>query len=172
MSDRFIICRMAAAALLGAGSASVHAAPTPPVETTARTVLLHPATVLKLDDLDFGSVVATSAGTIVLDPVSGAVSATGGVLPVAGTPHAAHFVGAASRNTVVIIKIPKQPVTLTRVAGTETMTLTAMTLDSPDKRTMANSTSFEFKVGGTANIAAGQAEGMYVGTFTVTVQYP
>lgn len=128
--------------------------------------------VQKIADLDFGAVTMTSAGTITLDPVTGSVSTTGGVLPVAGTPHAAHFIGAAARDTVVLIKLPRQPVTLTRVAGSETMTMDKLTLDSPSKRSMANSTSFEFKVGGTVDVDAGQAEGTYLGTFTVTVQYP
>lgn len=36
---------------------------------------------------------------------------------------------------------------------------------------MNRATSFQFRVGGTLNIAAGQAEGSYVGTFSVTAQY-
>lgn len=173
MSARFTLPRLLAAALLSAAPALAHAQTAAgPVESAASTIILRPVTVLKIDDLDFGAVVVAGAGTIVLDPVTGLVSATGGVVPVSGTPHAAHFVGAASGNSVVNIKIPKQPVTLTRISGTETMTLTSLTLDSPDKRTMARSESFEFKVGGTVNIAAGQAEGTYAGTFTVLVQYP
>jgi hypothetical protein len=37
---------------------------------------------------------------------------------------------------------------------------------------MGSSTSFDFRVGGTLTIAANQAAGDYVGTFTVTAQYP
>jgi hypothetical protein len=37
---------------------------------------------------------------------------------------------------------------------------------------MAKTGSFEFRVGGTLNVAANQAEGDYVGTFVVTAQYP
>lgn len=163
--------RLLAAALLGAAPVQLHAA-TPPVESTARTIILRPLTIQKIEDLDFGTITVTTAGTIVLDPLAGTVATTGGVIGVAGSPHAAHFVGAASGNSVVNIKIPKQPVTLTRLGGTQTMTLTRLTLDSPDKRTMAGSTSFEFKVGGTVNVGASQADGNYLGTFTVTVQYP
>jgi hypothetical protein len=32
--------------------------------------------------------------------------------------------------------------------------------------------SFTFNVGGTLNVAANQVEGVYTGTFEVTVQYP
>jgi Domain of unknown function (DUF4402) len=37
---------------------------------------------------------------------------------------------------------------------------------------LAKLESFTFRVGATLNVAAGQAEGTYVGTFDVTVQYP
>ena len=172
MSGDFTLHRLVGAALLGAAPAQLHAQAVPIESTTARAIVLRPATVLKIEDLDFGAAVVTGAGTLVLNPVTGILTATGGVTPVSGTPHAAHFVGAASGNAVVNIKIPKQPVTLTRVLGTETMTLTNFTLDSPDKRTMARRESFEFRVGGTVNVAADQADGTYLGTFTVTVQYP
>ena len=165
------LLRVLAAALLGAASSQAYAQATPSV-STARTLILHPATVVKVEDLDFGSVVVTADGTIVLDPVTNAVSVTGGVVPVSGSPHAALFVGAASGGAVVNIKLPKQPVTLTRVSGTETLMLSNFTLDSPDKRTMARTESFEFRVGGTVNIPANPVDGTYVGTFTVSVQYP
>lgn len=171
MSALFTTRRWFAAALLGAAPAQLHAA-TPPVETTAQTIILRPVTVLKIADLDFGAITVTTAGTILLDPVDDSIATTGGVIAVAGTPHAARFVGAASGSSVVNIKLKNQPVTLTRVGGTQTMTLTKLTLDSPDKRTMAQAGSFEFKVGGTVNVGANQAEGTYLGTFTVTVQYP
>jgi len=171
MSAFLTISRVAAAALLGALPVQLRAA-TPPVPSTATAIILHPVTVLKLADLDFGSILVTAAGTITLDPADNSVITTGGVVPLAGTRHAARFAGAASGNSVVNIKLPKQPITLTRVSGTETMTLVKLTLDGPDKRTMAKAASFEFKVGGKLNVAAGQADGTYVGTFNVIVQYP
>lgn len=173
MSELFTLRRLVAAAAVAAAAwpAQLQAAPaTSNARGAAR--ILAPLTVQKLADLDFGAVTVTTAGTIVLDPVSGSVSTTGGVIAVTSAPHAAHFLGAAARNTVVNIRLPRQPVTLTRLAGTETMTLRNFTLDSPSRRAMASSTSFEFKVGGTVDIAASQPEGTYVGTFTVTVQYP
>ena len=106
-------------------------------------------TVLKIDDLDFGSVIVTGAGTILLNPVTGAVTATGGVIPVAGSPHAARFVGAASGNSVVNIKLPKQPVTLTRVSGTETMT--AYELHPRQPRQADHGTGRQLRVQGRRN---------------------
>jgi len=85
----------------------------------------------------------------------------------------AEFVGAAQSNAVVIIKVPTQPATLTRVGGTETMTASNFKLQGGlSKRTLAKADSFTFRVGATLNIGAGQVEGTYLGTFDVTVQYP
>ena len=162
---------LAMAALLGVAPAPALAAD-PPFDSTAAARILIPLTVQKIDDLDFGSVIVTGAGTVVLNPVNDAVTTTGGVLAAGGSPHAARFIGAASENAVVNIRLPNQPVTLTRVGGTQTVTLNRLTLDSPSRRTMARMVAFEFKVGGTVNITANQAEGVYVGNFTVTVQYP
>lgn len=172
MSRHCTPSRLFAAALIAAAWPAQLQAEPALSDSTGAARILAPLTVQKLADLDFGAVTVTTAGTITLDPVTGGVSTSGGVLAIAGTPQAAHFIGAAARDTVVLIKLPRQPVTLTRIAGTETMRLDDFTLDSPSKRDMANATSFEFKVGGTVDVAANQAEGTYVGTFTVTVQYP
>jgi hypothetical protein len=108
----------------------------------------------------------------VLEPNSDTISSTGGVVLAGGTPHAAEFVGSAQNSAVVNIKVPNQPSTLTRVGGTETMTLSNFTLQGQSKRSIAAASSFTFRVGGTLNVNANQAQGTYVGTFTVTVQYP
>ena len=163
-----------AAALLAALSAMPSAAIAAPARATgtATVDLLSPLTIQKLQDLDFGTVAVTAAGTAVIDPVANSVSTTGGLVAAGGTPHAALFRGAASQNSVVNIKLPKQPITLTRVGGTETMTVSNFTLQGLSKRALAKATSFTFRVGGTLNVPTNPVVGTYVGTFTVTVQYP
>lgn len=52
------------------------------------------------------------------------------------------------------------------------MTVSNWTLDGATNRKVPLSSAFNFSVGGTLNVGAGQADGDYVGTFTVTVQYP
>jgi hypothetical protein len=144
----------------------------PATQSTSNAIVIHPVTVTKLKDMDFGSVAVTTAGTAVLEPNADAYSTSGGVSPVGGTPHCAEFVGAARSSSVVNIKVPKQPSTLTRVGGTETMIANNFTLQGQSKRTLAKADSFTFRVGATLNVSAGQVEGTYVGTFDVTVQYP
>jgi hypothetical protein len=145
------------------------ASPTPPA---AQAALMRPLTLTKLRDMDFGYLGVTTAGTAVINPVTNTLSVTGGVVRLGGTPQAARFAGATSSSAVVIIRIPNGSVLLTRVGGTETIQLNAFTLDGQSKRTMAQAGVFEFNVGATLRPAANQMEGVYTGTFDVTIQYP
>jgi hypothetical protein len=128
--------------------------------------------VLKRADLDFGELAVAGVGTAVIDPASGSLTTTGGVTRIDTSAHAATFTGTGSRNSVVLIRLPKNPIMLTRVGGTETMTVSNWTLDGKANRKIPPSQAFDFSVGGTLNVAAGQADGTYVGSFTVTIQYP
>ena len=167
------VLRLTAAALALVVPATAANCATPPTPATADAVIILPLTVTKLDDMDFGSLAPTTAGTAVLDPDTDTLSVTGGVTQVGGSPHSAQFVGSAEHNAVVNIKLPKQPVTLTRTGGTEAMTATNFTLQSGyTKKALAQMDSFTFRVGATLNVAAAQVEGTYAGTFDVTVQYP
>jgi hypothetical protein len=153
--------------------ATMARAATPAAQANASAAVIHPLTVTKLKDMDFGFAAAATAGTAVLDPDTDSLSTSGGVTAVGGAPHCAEFLGAAQSNSVVNLKVPNKPSTLTRVGGTETMTANNFTLQGGlSKKVLAKSESFTFRVGATLNVAAGQAEGTYVGTFDVTVQYP
>jgi hypothetical protein len=169
---RSCLAQLAVAAFVMSAHSLAGAAPAASNATGTATIL-RPLTLQKRSDLDFGNVVAgTTAGTIVLNPLTSAVTTTGGVTRAGGVPTPARFTGAASNGPVVNIKLPNQPVTLTRVGGTQTVSLSAFTLDGPDKRVMGTASSFDFAVGGTVTIPANPVPGDYVGTFPVTVQYP
>lgn len=165
--------RAPAAALIAFAMPSPALAVPAATEASGAATLLRPLSLIKRADLDFGFVITSAtAGTIVLNPVTNGVTTTGGVTAAPGVRHAARFTGAASGGPVVNIRLPNQPVTLTRVGGTQTVTLSNLTLDGPDKRSMARAGSFDFAVGGRLAIGANQTPGNYLGTFTVTVQYP
>ena len=167
---RFPFLIMVVAALLAApGTAAPIASPTPP---TAQAALMRPLTLTKLADMDFGNLGVTGAGTAVIDPVTNTMSVTGGVIRLGGTPHAARFAGATSSSAVVNIKIPNKTILLTRIGGTQTIALTDFTLDGQSKRSMAQAGVFEFNVGATLRPVANQMDGVYTGTFDVTIQYP
>ena len=140
--------------------------------STGKATVLKSLSVLKQADLDFGELVVSGAGTAVSNPVSGITSTTGLVTPIGSAAHAATFTATGSRNSVVIIRVPNSAVTLTRVGGGGTMTVSNWTLDGPVNRRIPLGNAFNFSVGATLNVGAAQAEGTYAGTFTITVQYP
>ena len=141
-------------------------------DASAAVSISRPATVRKLQDLNFGYLGVTSAGTAVVDPNTDTMTTTGGVVRVGGTPYSALFEAVAPNKTVVIIRLPKSPSTLTRIGGTQTMTVSNWTLSGDSRKTVKANEPFSFSVGGTLYVGAGQAEGTYVGTFTVELQYP
>lgn len=152
-----------------AAIAAPKAVATPP---NASAALMKPLTLIKIADMDFGYLGVTTSGTAVINPVTDTLSVTGGVVKAGGTPHAAVFRGRADGGAVVIIRVPNGGVNLTRVGGTQTILLNNFTLDGQSKRTMAQAGTFDFKVGATLRPAANQVEGVYTGTFDVTIQYP
>lgn len=171
MPVRLFLLPLLAALCACATSASAQTV-LPDQDATGRAIVLRPLSLLKVEDLDFGWLTVTAAGTAILNPVSGAVITTGGVVATGGDPLPAMFVGAASRNTPVKIRIPTRPVVITRQGGTETMTVFNWTLDGPADRKTGPERAFAFRVGATLNVGANQADGLYTGTFDVEVQYP
>lgn len=138
--------------------------------------------------LNFGRVApGNAAATVVLNPDTLACTTTG---PIArtGVCQPAEFTGMGTRRMTVRIQIPTT-ITLTRVGGTQTMTVTGVTLDTtPDLVFLGGNGNglgggnrryeiaptngiFDFRVGGTLNVGASQLGGVYNGSFVVTVQY-
>lgn len=170
MGRSFLLCFASFCAALA--PAAVHAASTgttPPA--VGKALILLPATVTKIDDMEFGLLSATAAGTAILDSSTSAITTTGGVLWQGGQPHPAAFIATSPSKNVVKIKLPNKATTLTRVGGTETMTLDTWTIDGALTRNVVAHEQFGFKVGGTLHVNANQVEGSYVGTFDITVQY-
>jgi hypothetical protein len=123
--------------------------------------------------MDFGDLLTSAtAGTATINPATGTVTTTGGVTAGTAPTSQAVFMGAGSRNAPYQIRLPKNPITLTRAAGTETMTVSNWTLDGPTNRFVGANEAFQFGVGARLAVAANQAEGTYVGSFDVTVHYP
>ena len=139
---------------------------------TSKAEIRRPAALRLLNDLNFGNIGVTTAGTAVMNPNTDAITTTGGVVALGGNPYSALFESVSPIKGVVIVRLPKQPITLIRVGGIETMTVSNWTIDGSDKRNVNSKEPFSFKIGGTLNVNANQAEGLYVGTFTVDVQYP
>ena len=140
--------------------------------STSTATILRQFTIVRRVDLSFGGWVPLTGGTVVVNPVTGAITKTGAVVPVGATGYPATFTTTGSRNTVVIVKAPNGSTTLTRVGGGGTMTVNNWTLDGPSNRRVPATQTFDFKIGATLTIGNAQPEGTYTGTFTVTVNHP
>lgn len=138
---------------------------------TAKGTVLHPLSLVKTADLDFGRIIVTGAGTVVINPVNDTQSTTGGVTASGGAPHSAAYVGAAGGLSLIWVQQPTGTVVLTRSGGTETMTATNFTLQNGNLYIAFATGAFAFRLGATLNVAAGQAEGVYTGTFNVDATY-
>lgn len=172
MSGRVLLLRLASAALLVAAPSQLLAV-TPPSQSDAAAIILRPLSLIKKTDMDFGDLLTSAtAGTATIDPLTGTVTTTGGVIAGAAATSSAVFLGAGSRNAPYQIRLPKAPITLTRVGGTETMSVSNWTLDGPTNRRVGANEAFSFSVGARLAVAANQVDGTYVGTFDVTVHYP
>jgi hypothetical protein len=146
------------------------AAPIPATtDASGKALILIPLTLTKIDDLDFGTVIPSAAsGTISIAPDGSGQSTTGGVTPVASVPGARGvFAGAGSPNQQVSMFLAP-PASLSDGAG-HSMTI-SMNLETSSV-TIDNTRAFFVGVGGTVNVGANQAEGLYSGTFTVLAQY-
>ncbi len=154
---------------------------------TSNAVVVEPLSLIKTQDLSFGKIVPRpTAGTVIVNPDTGACTVTGAILQV-GTCRFAQFTGMGRRSMRVRFQLPT---TITLSNGTGgTMTADTFTLGStPDltfvggngnglgngnRRWNINPASgiFTFRLGAKLNVGANQAPGIYVGTFAVTVQY-
>jgi hypothetical protein len=154
-------------------AAPAAAAPVIPNKQAKAVVqVLPPIALRKIEDLNFATLGVYGAGTAVIDPNTDAMATTGGVTHLSGLPYAALFEAISPRKGVVIIRIPNKPTVVTRSGGTETMTVSNWTLDGNSNRTVVAQEPLEFKVGGTLTVNNNQAEGLYIGTFDVSIQYP
>lgn len=144
----------------GMGATSAQAAT---ATATARANILRQITVTRTADLNFGTIVTGATADTVVISAAGARTC-GAALVCTGTVSAAAFDIVGTTGSVVTLAAGG-PVTLTSGANSMTATLAAsgatLTLDGTDA----------FTVGGTLGVGANQADGVYAGTFTVTVNY-
>lgn len=176
------LCAVLAVAGLALAATPAAAKERATVSANARAVILENLSFVKVDDLDFGKLIAgTSAGTVVVSPAS-VRTATGGVRLAASTSvKAAKFAGKGSVNQLLTIMVTSNSVTLTRSGGGDTMTMDTFVIGSNPTVQLSTtpqlffigtaSGMFQVPIGATLRVKAAQTPGIYAGAFTVTVQY-
>ena len=153
------------------GASATHAAP---ATGTSRTVVIRPGSLVAVDPLNFGALISGStAGTVVIK-IDGSRTISGGVTAGGTTFSAARFGGLDVTTPFrVFIHAPTPAtVTLTRVGGGATMTVTNLIAELGEGTyTAPANVPFAVRVGGQLNVGANQMQGSYSGTFDLTVDY-
>ena len=166
---------LVAAVFIVVGATPAPAAPTVATpQATGRALILRPLSFVRVTDLDFGTIVSSSvAGTVAINPSTGARSIAGGLTPMPMAPGGrGYFAGAGSGGQQVVINLTPATV-LTEALSGNTIAVAAMFLDGATTRTIDPITrTFYVGVGGVILVAANQPDGNYVSTFDITADYP
>jgi hypothetical protein len=181
-AKRAIRTGLALASLVAVATPALAAGPPIISSATTTATVVRPLTLVKITDLDFGNIIAgTTAGTVTVSAINGTRTRTGGTILPLDVGQPASFAGMGARGQRVSLRVSANTVTLTRVGGTQTMTMNTFTINSspattltttPRNFTIAAPTGvFNFNVGATLNVGANQTAGTYRGQFTVTLIY-
>jgi Domain of unknown function (DUF4402) len=152
---------------------------------TAKTAIVESLGLTKVEDLEFGTIIAAATpGSVTVTP-AGLRTSTGGAILVGTGFHPAEFAGrGARRNQQISISFGAISITLKKIGDpTKTMTVDSFRLAAPPSASLSpvaggnryriNTTNviFDFPVGATLRVGANQSQGVYEGTFKVTVEY-
>lgn len=176
-----IVSALAVLAALFALPGAAHAQSSQSVDSTV--ALIEPLTITKLRDLDFGDLVVTTGGTVVLTPsTSPTCTVTGGVIHSAECQPAA-FGGSSEFGQRVRVRRPVGN-TITLTGPGDDMIVTDITIDGDPNLVHVQSNpnwerflvgsadgTFIFRVGGTLNVNPAQLPGTYTGTFEIRLDY-
>jgi Mat/Ecp fimbriae major subunit len=160
MTKTFKALALTGVVALGFSASAANAAT---ANATAKANILKQITVTKTADLDYATIVTgAAASTVQITPAG--VKTCGAGLTCTGTVSAAAFTVVGTVGAIANVTVPAS-VSLTSGANSMTSTL----VGSATTLTLAASNTLT--VGGTLSVGAGQADGVYSGTFAVTVDY-
>jgi hypothetical protein len=174
---RFNHCLAALAATVAFASPAFAQEATDTATATAKGLVLQPLTLTKSQDLDFGTVLAsTVAGSVTISADDGGRSKLGGVTLVAsneGGRGLFHGAGTEGQEVLLTLTPPTQSVLVSTTDTNDTVAISAMVFDDEDSTTriIGAGGTFEVGVGATFEIAASQPNGFYKADFDVTADY-
>lgn len=167
MTNKTILFAVTAACAAALAASPAQAAPAT-ASADAKAKVLKQISVTKTADLDFGTVVvSTTAGSVGI-ATDGTLSCDA-ALTCSGSTSAAGFSISGSKNEMVTIS-GDNSVTL-RNAADNTKTMIASLSRSAGSLKLNATGGGNFAVGGTLSVAASQTDGLYQGSFNVSVDY-
>ena len=141
-------------------------------DANAHAKIMKPLQLVGTQDLDFGTLVISGAGSQVMHVnQAGALSGCGAVITCSGTAQTAIYNVKGTPNATVTVAVAS-PVTLTNANDGTTLALTPDAPATVALDTNAASTGDFFNIGGSITInSASTTDGVYSGTFAVSVDY-
>lgn len=182
-----VVCAMknrACFALSAVAIAAVFGAPAHARTVTipTQTAVVTPGSFIKIDDLDFGTIISGgTTGTVVVAP-TGARTRTGGATLVGNDHHPAEFAGRrpGNGNNPVRISVgsntiqltgPGAPMTVRLFRGNTNQNIAFTTNPRNYQIQGQTNAGFTLFVGATLDVGANQTPGTYTGTWTITLDY-
>ena len=166
-----ILGTTAAVAALALTATPAFAAPVQPdKQATATARIIKPLTLVWVDDLDLGSITLVDSGpTTVGITRAGVFSCPGTAVTCSGATKVAKYRITGTNNQNVTVTAGNVSL-VNQTDATKTLLLTT---DAPATVNLGNSgqAGTEFSIGGSVSVAGTTAEGTYIGTFAVTVEY-
>ena len=141
-------------------------------DSDAETEILQPLTLTQISVLDFGSIVPSNvAGRINIRRNDGVCVAQGGAMLVGNNCQRGEFLIAGPSRQQVSVATAAAPITLWRSGGGATMTMDRVRINGGPNKRLNAAGERTFYVSGRLLVGANQSEGVYDGTFNVTVDY-
>lgn len=158
------------AAFVSAPAQAVNAAP----QATASAKIYRPLTIAATQNLDFGTIILSGAGSWTGEVVSidqtGARTCGGstGNLTCSGTPQAASYHLVGTNNAIVTISAPAFS-----MSGSNggTLQVTPSAPATKDLGAAGSSTGVDVPIGGSITLNSTTTDGLYTGTFNVSANY-
>ncbi len=165
-----------------AGSAAlIAAAVAGPVQAgtgpgTLKTIVLGPVAMINVTPLDFGGIIAAAGGTVTVNAQTGTRTSTGVVLA-GGTVSNARFVATGTPNRVVSLSLNPSPITIVNGANSMTVNQLRVSINGGGPQPFGPNANLgplgviNYAIGGRLTVSGTQADGLYTGTFTLTMDY-
>jgi len=150
-------------------------APSSSSATIAPTITLN-----KTRDLDFGRLIPSGAtGRVTINARTGVRTGSASVTLIGSDNNSALFTGIGTPNQGITISISSNNITLTRMGGGATMRVRRfrVSAEGGGQRTLPRNYnipvdgSIDFAIGGRLRVGVNQAEGVYTGSFDITLEY-
>lgn len=166
------LAKIAAVAAALAGLAGAWPATAATINATASAKVVKPLTLTSLQDLDIGTLVLGSGSwgseTVRLSR-TGVLTCPADVT-CSGATRVAMYNATGSNGQTAVISAPA----VTLVNQSDSSKTLTLVVDSPASVTFTNSgqPGINFPLGGSITVSSSTAEGTYVGTFNISIEYP